>query len=248
MNDSTDKYTTSDAGDHNAEWRKKIQMLEGDEDKFFGYFDTANSVREGLIQGAWDYSTHIVKPQVAQLLGAPFSATALEIGFGGGRLLAAASRHFNKVIGVDIHDSFDSVRRLLSAEGVQNFELLKGDGKKLPVPDASIDFVYSFIVFQHLPFVSVLQNYLAEIHRVLKPGSPAILYFGYLPFRRGWTYRDMQSGPIESSRENSLLLRPRYAVRLLREAGLRKVSGGRSVKKPWLRALGQQYYAIVVRP
>ena len=83
---------------------------------------------------------------------------------------------------------------------------------------------------------------------MLKPGRPAVLYFGYLPFRFGRKYRDMQAGPIESSRENSLLLQPATPGSFSREAGLRVVAGGRSVKKPWLRAYGQQYHAIVARP
>ncbi len=239
---------TSAAAEHQADWRQQIRNRQGDASAFVSYFDAAASVHDSYIQGAWDFSTHILKPQAIRLLGPPHGATALEIGFGGGRLLAAASRYFHKVVGVDIHDSFEQTRALLAEHGVGNAELVKGDGRTFPVPDESMDFVYSFIVLQHLPVLEVLQSNLAEVRRVLKVGKPAVLYFGYLPFRFGQKYRDLQTADIASSRENSLLLRPAFARRLLRAAGLRFVGGGRSVKKPWLDELGQQYYAVVMRP
>jgi SAM-dependent methyltransferase len=37
--------------------------------------------------------------------------------------------------------------------------------------DNSFDFVYSYIVFQHIPNRDVVLNYLSEARRVLKPGG-----------------------------------------------------------------------------
>lgn len=241
---TSDKPTTE--GTHFADWREQIKRHDESDADFLSYFDSADSVDQSFLQGAWDFSNQVLRPPVAPLIGEPFDATALEIGFGGGRLLAAASSHFNRVIGVDIHDSFGRVQQMLDDRGIKNAQLLKGDGKTLPVETNSIDFVYSFIVLQHLPLVDVLQSYLSEVKRVLKPGKPACLYFGYLPFN--WhmkQYEDLDSRPVQSSRENTLLLRPTYAKKILGQAGLTIVETGRSTKKPWRRDLGEQHYAIV---
>jgi len=241
---ASDKPTTE--GTHFADWREQIKRHDESDADFLSYFDSADSVDQSFLQGAWDFSNQVLRPRVAPLLGDPFDATALEIGFGGGRLLAAASAHFNRVIGVDIHDSFDRVQQMLDERGIANAQLLKGDGKTLPVDMDSVDFVYSFIVLQHLPLIGILQTYLSEVKRVLKPGKPACLYFGYLPFN--WhmkKYEDLDTRTVQSSRENTLLLRPKFAKTLLQQAGLAIVETGRSTKKPWRRDFGEQHYAIV---
>jgi SAM-dependent methyltransferase len=40
-----------------------------------------------------------------------------------------------------------------------------------PVPDASAELVFSYIVFQHIPSREVIANYVREAARVLKPGG-----------------------------------------------------------------------------
>lgn len=42
----------------------------------------------------------------------------------------------------------------------------------------SVDFVYSFIVLQHVEKMGVFENYLNETYRILKPNGIAVLYFG----------------------------------------------------------------------
>jgi ubiquinone/menaquinone biosynthesis C-methylase UbiE len=102
----------------------------------------------------------------------------LEIGHGGGRILAAASRYFRDLIGIDIHENNEKVERELKIRGINNFRLIKTEGKDIPVDDNSIDCVYSFIVLQHVEKIGIFSNYLSEAHRILKPGGIAVLYFG----------------------------------------------------------------------
>ncbi len=102
----------------------------------------------------------------------------MEIGHGGGRILAAASRHFNGVIGVDIHDHNQKVEDELKERGIGNFRLMKTDGKEMPVESDSVDLVYSFIVLQHVEKYDIFENYVKETFRVLKRNGIAILYFG----------------------------------------------------------------------
>ena len=37
--------------------------------------------------------------------------------------------------------------------------------------DLRFDFAFSFIVFQHIPSQAIIENYIREVQRVLRPGS-----------------------------------------------------------------------------
>lgn len=231
---------------HFEEWKSQIDKSSVESASFLSYFDASSSVEESITQGAWDFAHHILRPAVIPFIGVPFEGEVLELGFGGGRLIAAASRYFKQAHGVDIHNQFDKVRDLLAGMGIENVTLHSGDGSTLPLADNSIDFVYSFIVLQHLPTLAVLESYLSEIKRVLKPGKPAILYLGYLEFNwRLQDYVDMKTRDVDSSRQNTLLLRPALAKKLVRKHGLTLRGAGRSQRKPWSSLLGNQHYVIV---
>ncbi len=103
---------------------------------------------------------------------------ALEIGHGGGRILSVASRYFKSVIGIDIHENNEKVANELKIRGCNNFTLIKTEGRKIPTESDSIDFVYSFIVLQHVEKIDIFRNYFSEVNRILKPNGIAVLYFG----------------------------------------------------------------------
>lgn len=147
------------------------------EDQFFGWFDNAKDKDSSFVRGSWDFMVHVAQP-MAPYVTNPEDKVALEIGHGGGRLLAAASRCFRQVIGVDIHDQNAMVEETLRERGICNSRLFRTEGAILPVPSEAIDCVYSFIVLQHVEKFSVFKRYLEEGYRVLKPGGIAILYFG----------------------------------------------------------------------
>ncbi len=93
--------------------------------------------------------------------------TCLELGCGVGRLLRAASRHFRKVIGIDVSEEAIAKARSLLAS-CENVELLLGSGSDLkPIPDQSIDFAYTFAALTSMP-VPVIAHYLDELARVVK--------------------------------------------------------------------------------
>lgn len=162
---------------HVLGFREELAKIADSPDDFFAWFNNAPSADAAFIQGAWDFACHIAPP-LCGLVKSPGEATALEIGHGGGRILAAASHAFSRVIGVDIHDQNELVAQELKNRGVANALLLKGDGGSLPLPDGAVDIVYSFIVFQHLERIEAFDRYFAEISRVLKPGGAGIVYFG----------------------------------------------------------------------
>ena len=165
---------------HIAGFRAEIQhAADQGREAFFTWFDRSPGADGALVRGAWDFALHIARPLAGRLI-APESRTALEIGYGGGRLLASAARAFERAVGVDVHGCDGLVREELARLGVTNVELHRGDGRRLPVPDASVDVVYSFIVLQHVEHLEVHRALVAETARVLRPEGWAVLYHARL--------------------------------------------------------------------
>lgn len=174
-------------GGHAEGFIEEIAKAAADEDDFFTWFDTSENKEAAFTKGHDDFHDEVLCPALAHVghKGALSTQVALEIGCGGGRLLAAASPLFAQVHGVDIHEQLDKVKLELNARGCRNVLLSRITGDALPVGTGQVDFVYSYIVLQHVERIGVVQNYVREVARVLKPGGVAVLYFGrYCP----WSY------------------------------------------------------------
>ncbi|SNC62159.1 Methyltransferase domain-containing protein [Polynucleobacter victoriensis] len=141
---------------------------------FLNWFDAAKSVDESLRNAEIDWDGRF--KQVEQFKFVP-KKNALEIGFGGGRLLSQSAKDFGHVYGVDIHHNFEMSKLFLNSQGIKNFTLLHRDQID-SVPDGSIDFVYSFIVFQHFDSMDEVDFYLDQIDRILSTDGVAHIYFG----------------------------------------------------------------------
>lgn len=125
----------------------------------------------------------------------------LEIGCGIGRLLRPLSERVARAVGVDLSQEMIELGREYCV-GRPNVELHWTDGSLDFLPDDRFDFVFSHIVFQHVPRKSYVQRYLREAARVLKPGG--ILRVGVdgrsRQFFRRWI-ADSWSGVVFSARE-----------------------------------------------
>jgi len=96
---------------------------------------------------------------------------ALEIGCGPGRLMLPMSRHVDEIHGVDISEEMISLasKRLLD---VPNAHVQVNSGFDLSsFPNDHFSFVYSYVVFQHIPSSEIVLQYLIETKRVLRPGG-----------------------------------------------------------------------------
>ncbi|HKS80027.1 MAG TPA: methyltransferase domain-containing protein [Candidatus Acidoferrales bacterium] len=118
--------------------------------------------------GRQDYEKY-VPPFLKKTEFDPRGKVALEIGCGIGRLAKWMSADFGKYIGVDV--SPEMVRKA-SSYGFANAEFQAASGGDLArIASESVDFVFSFAVFQHVPDKDAIFNYFAETARVLRRGG-----------------------------------------------------------------------------
>jgi SAM-dependent methyltransferase len=101
----------------------------------------------------------------------PGEMRVLEIGCGAGRVTRALARLFGEVHAVDV--SGEMVR--LASQAVTQFphaHVYQNNGKDLAViPARQFDFAFSSIVFQHIPSREIIENYVQETGRLLRPGA-----------------------------------------------------------------------------
>jgi SAM-dependent methyltransferase len=113
---------------------------------------------------------------------------AVEIGSGLGRVCAALAKKFDRVIGLDVSPEMVARARQLVTDGRVTFEV--GDGTTLTqVASGSADLVLSFTVFQHIPDVDVIEGYIAEAGRVLRPGGVLVFQWNNQPGALRWRVR-----------------------------------------------------------
>jgi SAM-dependent methyltransferase len=130
----------------------------------------------------------------------PKEMRVLEIGCGAGRVTRALAGFFGEVWAVDI--SSEMVRQARQAvAGFPNAHVVRNNGKDLRAVARNwrerlgfgnpmqFDFAFSVIVFQHIPSRAIIENYVREVHRVLRPG--ALFKF------------QVQGAPVEADQEHS---------------------------------------------
>jgi ubiquinone/menaquinone biosynthesis C-methylase UbiE len=95
----------------------------------------------------------------------------LEIGCGAGRVTRALAKFFGEVHGVDV--SGEMIRQAkVALQDHPNAFVYHNNGKDLAVvPPLQFDFAFSSIVFQHIPSREIIENYVREVQRLLRPGA-----------------------------------------------------------------------------
>lgn len=107
----------------------------------------------------------------------------LDLGAGTGRLACMLAPHVSHVHAFDISEEMLRVcKHKFSASGLSNWQVDLADHRKLPVPDQSADLVVSGWSLSYLAvwnpdtWREELESWMAEMKRVLKPGSFIVLY------------------------------------------------------------------------
>lgn len=207
----------------------------GEEDPFYGVL-TAPDKRGG----AWDVEEFFTTgqqfvdgllPVLDQHLPGLAKDAALDFGCGVGRLTQPLGDRFVSVVGVDVSAAMLDHARAHNHRA--NVAFVHNPASDLSqFPDASFDFVLSYIVLQHLPR-DLIRGYLAEFARVLRPGGGAFFSLPAKPAltRRGLVYRLVPQELLTTllrrrrgaAMRMSHIARPRLE-RLLTELGLAPVA------------------------
>src|SRR5215831_11496084 len=149
------------------EWNRRAR-----EDAFFyaGFGRKQQQTEEFLASAAPTISK--LQGEIARISErSPASRCALEIGCGPGRLMLGLSAQFGEIHGVDVSEEMVALARQ-NLKHIPHAHLHVTSGSDLVIfSDDFFDFVYSYIVFQHIPDRDVVWNYLRESRRVLKRGG-----------------------------------------------------------------------------
>jgi SAM-dependent methyltransferase len=141
-----------------ASWRK-----DWDEKSFFD-------------SGEQDY-LRLVHPILQKVRFDPTGRTMAELGCGAGRMTRSFAERFLSVSAVDISAEMQS-RAKGYLQSFSNIRWVLSDGETLSgIEKDSVDFVFSYLVLQHMPNKEVVFNSILEMMRILHPGGAFLFQF-----------------------------------------------------------------------
>jgi ubiquinone/menaquinone biosynthesis C-methylase UbiE len=147
-------------------YRRHVQELLSTHDR-----DEAMALAIG---GWWDETAPLLEGalELAQL---PAEGSLVDVGCGSGRLAERlAPRFAGTYLGTDVVEDLIVYAREHSIRREWRFELTTAP--TIPIGDRAADVVCFFSVFTHLPHEAIY-SYLAECHRVLRPGGTVVASF-----------------------------------------------------------------------
>ena len=102
----------------------------------------------------------------------PSEMCVLEIGCGAGRITRALAKLFGEVHAVDVSREMAALAAKALA-AYPHAHVYANNGMDLSVVPAGkpFDFAFSTIVFQHIPSREVIETYVREVARLLRPGA-----------------------------------------------------------------------------
>jgi SAM-dependent methyltransferase len=158
--------------DVNAQMRADWNRRAREDVHFYVAFARRSQQQREFLETATELVRNQLETEFSRLPPSTIDArSALEIGCGPGRLMRAMSRHFGEIHGVDISDEMIRLASDQLKDIPHAHVHVTSDSSLSMFPDRSIDFVYSYTVFQHIPDREIVLNYLREGGRVLKPGG-----------------------------------------------------------------------------
>lgn len=99
--------------------------------------------------------------------------TALDVATGGGHTANALAPLVRRVVALDLTpEMLAAAKAFIEGNGHDNVDFVQGDAEAMPFPDGSFDIVACRIAPHHFPHV---ERFIAEVHRVLKPGGQFLL-------------------------------------------------------------------------
>jgi len=126
--------------------------------------------------GEQDY-LRLVEPVLQKLALNPSACSMAELGCGAGRMTRSFAKRFASVTAVDISDEMQA-RAKNYLQSFSNIRWVLSDGETLSgVATGSLDFVFSYLVLQHMPSKAVVSSSIQEMMRILAPGGAFLFQF-----------------------------------------------------------------------
>ena len=126
--------------------------------------------------GEQDY-LRLVQPILEKLRFDPADKSMAELGCGAGRMTRSFAQRFRSVRALDISSEMQA-RGKGYLHSFSNIEWILSDGESLSgMESGSVDFVFSYLVLQHMPDKKVVQNAIREMLWILKPGGAFLFQF-----------------------------------------------------------------------
>jgi len=147
------------------------------------------SLKNGDPREFWQSGYRTVQVELLPLILARgiFPGIAMELGCGVGRLVFPLAAHFQKVVGVDIAEGMVQRAQCFARDNrIQNvsFSTISGPDDLLRQAGdlaGKINFLYSLLVFQHIPDASRIEGYLQSLGILLEENGIAYLQFDTRP-------------------------------------------------------------------
>jgi SAM-dependent methyltransferase len=138
------------------------------------YFFVDNTLRYGdpNVERFWSGGDKVVDT-LSESLGFTVGPQedVVDVGCGLGRITRALAGRARHVHAIDVSPEMLRRARELNPQ-LDNVDWHEGDGTSLrPLGDASVDGVFSWVVFQHIPDPEITLGYVREMGRVLRPGG-----------------------------------------------------------------------------
>jgi ubiquinone/menaquinone biosynthesis C-methylase UbiE len=129
-----------------------------------------------LSSGEEDFQRFVL-PVLERCKIPPFGKAMVELGCGAGRMTTNFARRYERVLALDL--SIEMLQRARQVHSKQrNILWLRASGTDLAcLANDSADFVFSYLVLQHLPNEDLVFAYVREILRILKPGGAFLFQF-----------------------------------------------------------------------
>ncbi|HYL87076.1 MAG TPA: class I SAM-dependent methyltransferase [Candidatus Angelobacter sp.] len=133
-------------------------------------------VESFLASGEEDFQK-LVKPVLDRCAIPAGGQAMLELGCGAGRMTGSFARRWGRTYAFDISPEMLGKARSIHFEALNIVWLLSNGADLNCVAAGAMDFVFSYLVLQHMPHEDLVKRYIAEMLRVLRPGGAVLFHY-----------------------------------------------------------------------